>query len=132
MRIIIALVVTAGILGMAGVSDAAQISSPAIFGAFTQTVAECVVLNAGESALSVTVKIVNESGGVIKSYSCGGALGPDDFCSVATTISWGVAHGCVATAGSTATLRGALTIDETVSDGFGYFYLRAIRSAPLR
>jgi hypothetical protein len=127
MKIIIALVACACILGLAGVSDAAQISSPAIFGAYTQTTAHCIVVNGGTTTLTVTVKILDESGGVVKSIT--DSLPPGEFSPVSAGISFGVAYACIATAGSVANLRGALSIEEPSSDGT---YQRPIRSAPLQ
>jgi hypothetical protein len=130
MKAIIALAACAGVLGLVGVSDAAQISSPAIFGAYTQTTAHCIVVNGGTSTLTVTVKILNESGGVVTSVT--DPLPPGEFGPLSAHISFGVAYACTATAGSVANLRGALSIEETVSDGFGGSYQRPIRSAPLQ
>jgi hypothetical protein len=90
-----------------------------------------VVLNGGTTTLTVTVKILDESGGVVRTSNCG-SIAPNDFCSVASGISFGVAYACIATAGSVANLRGAMVIEESVPDGFGGSYERPFRSAPLR
>lgn len=45
--------------------------------------------------------------------TCGGPLPAGEFCSDAPGISSGVRYACTATAGSTANLRAALTIEET-------------------
>ncbi len=132
MRILVVLAACAGVLALAGSAHAAQIASPTTFGAFTQDRAECVVLNGGTAALAVTVKILNESGGTVKTSTCGGSLPEGEFCSVSTAIDFGVGYACIATAPSTASLRGALVISEQLPDGFGSTYFLRIRSAPLR
>ena len=120
------LVACALVLALATTARAATISSPVIFGAYTQTTAQCVVFNGGTSPLSVTVKILNEGGGVVRSTTCDGPLPAGEFCSDASSISSGVGYACSATAGSTANLRGALTIEETNGTD-----QRPIRSAAL-
>jgi len=101
MKTIIALGACAAVLAPAGVSDAAQISSPAIFGAFTQNTAHCVVVNSGTTTFTVTVKILNESGGVVTSVT--DPLAPGEFGPVSANVSSGVAYACTATAGSSRT-----------------------------
>ena len=115
-------------------SEAADISSPGIFGVATQDWAECVVLlNGGSTPLNVTVKIINFFGVTAKTYNCGGPLDGGEFCATGTPTDLGFApYACVATAGSVGHLRGALTLSEQVPDGGGGSYLRAVRSAPLR
>jgi hypothetical protein len=54
------------------------------------------------------------------------------MCSVATTIDFRNAFACVATAPSTANLRGTLVLDQHVLDEFFVSNLRPIRSAPLQ
>jgi hypothetical protein len=129
------LVVTAfvGLFALGGVSHAADMSSPGIFGVATQDLAECVVLNGGTKSLNVTVKIINFFGVTERTYNCGGPLAPGQFCATSTPTTLGFApYACVASAPSVASLRGALAIHEQVPDGFGSFYLRTVRSAPLR
>jgi hypothetical protein len=131
MRPIIALIACGCILGMAGLSGAAQISSPTIFGSGTQTAAECVVVNGGTSNLAVTVEILDKSGVVLRSSNCDGSLAPGQFCSAGGIIN-AVLAACIATAASVTNLRGALTIEEPAPDGFGGTYPSPVRSAPLR
>jgi hypothetical protein len=132
MRIVIALVVCAGVLGTSGFAGAAQISSPSIFGVPTQAFAECVVVNGGTTALPVTVKILDEPGNTVTSSTCDGAIAPNGFCQVAHSITSLGAYSCIAIAGSVANLRGAMVIDEPVPDGFGGTDEQPFRSAPLR
>jgi hypothetical protein len=58
----VSLATFAGILGLAAVAQAGTISSPAIFGSHDQNQAYCVVLNAGTTTQTVTVRILTESG----------------------------------------------------------------------
>jgi hypothetical protein len=133
MRTLVVVTAFVALLALGGVSEAAQISSPAIFGVATQEFAECVVLNGGNTPLNVTVKIINFYGVTARTYSCGGALGAGQFCSISAPTNLGYAPwACVATAGSVTNLRGALTIHEELPDGWGSYYLRSVRSAPLR
>ena len=131
MRILMFLAACAIVLALSGPSEAAQISSPAIFGAHAQDRAECVILNSGTANLTVTIKILTEAGGTLQSRACG-PVPPNGFCTTSVAIPNGVAHACIATAGSIARLRGTLVIQEGLDDGFGSTYFRAIRSAPLK
>lgn len=53
------------LLGITGLAQAATIASPAIFGAFVQDKAQCLIGNTGTAAVSVTVRILDESGNVV-------------------------------------------------------------------
>ena len=55
MRTFIVITACAAVLALTGVSRAAEISSPGIFGVDFQTRAECVVLNHGTTPVAVTV-----------------------------------------------------------------------------
>ena len=124
----------AGLLALALVepSEGAQITSPVIFGNHFQDHAECVVLNAGTRPLAVTVKIVDDTGQTRGTSTCDGALGVGEFCSAVAGIDFRNSFACVATAPSTANLRGTLVLEETVFDDFFVAQLHPIRSAPLR
>ena len=130
MRKLVALSACIAVFGFAGVADAAQIASPAIFGAHTQTGALCIVYNGGTTALTVTLRILNESGGVEKSEI--GTLGPGQFGSIFTGIAFGVAYACSATASQVSTLRATMIIVEHYIEPGGGGANRSIRSAPLR
>jgi hypothetical protein len=132
MRTLIMAMTCAGVLALGGVTQAAQIATPTIFGSGEQDAAECAVFNGGTTALAVTVKILNEVGGREATYSCGGPVAPGQFCAVFRPIDNEGAFACVATAGSTASLRGALVLYEKVLDSFGLFRFRAIRSSTLQ
>ena len=127
--------------GWSGIMEAAQISSASIFGGHFQTKAECVVLNAGTRPIATTVKILNDNGATAATSNCSGPLDSGEFCSVVATISFQNplasinfmnSFSCVATAGSTVNLRGALVIYEDVFDVvFGISNLQPMRAAPL-
>ena len=121
MRTLILATVCAGVLALSGMSEAAQISSASIFGGHFQTRAECVVLNFGTRPVAATVKILNDNGQTAATSNCDGSLDPGEFCSVAAAITFQNplasiqfmnSFSCVATAASTANLRGALVIYE--------------------
>jgi hypothetical protein len=126
MRVLIGIAACVCLLGFASPSDAATIASPAIFGAHTQDIARCVVYNAGSTAQTVTIRLLDESGGVISTTTQ--SLAPGQFLSRASFISFGVAYACSVTAGTTSTLRAAFVIEEQVFNSSP----RPIRSAPLR
>lgn len=138
MRTFIAATALATVLALTGASQAAEISSPGIFGVVFQFMAECVVYNAGKTPLQVTVKIVGHNGSSLETYNCGGPLGAGQFCAV--NAGWGdglplddgIPVACVATAPSVANLRGTMVIQERVPDDFGGFSLQGMRSTPLR
>ncbi len=120
-------------LALSGVSQAAQISSPTIYGTLDQQSAECSVLNGGTTPQAVTVKLVSEFGDTIGPMNCGGArLDAGEFCSLFTPIDNSTSYACVVTAGSVANLRGGLVLHRRVLDDFGLFNFQAIRFAPLR
>jgi hypothetical protein len=78
------------------------------------------------------VKIVNDAGDTVTTRSCGGSLGAAEFCSVATVIDFQNSFACVATAPSTANLRGTLILDQKVFDDFSVPNLHPIRAAGLQ
>jgi hypothetical protein len=113
MRLPVALTAIACLLGLAGVSHAGQIASPAIYGAFTQKKAQCFIGNTGTSPIPVKVNILDESGNVVPSgSSCGSAVEAGFICSVfVNSIPNGVAFACSATtSGSASKLRGSLIL----------------------
>ena len=132
MRTLIVTLACAAVLALSGVSQAAQIASPPIFGTGDQDFAHCVVLNGGTTPLKVTLKILNEFGGTEATDNCGGPLGAGQFCARRIAIDNAGAYACIATAGSTTNLRGALTLEEEQPSPSGGDFLRPIRSAPLR
>ena len=132
MKTLMVAVAFAGVVGVTGLAHAAQIASPSIFGNQTQDVAECVVLNFGTRPVAVTLKIVDDLNATKVMSTCDGPVGPGEFCSVAFTNIFLGGFACVATAPSTATLRGTLIIDQRVVDDFGAAQLQPIVSAPLR
>jgi hypothetical protein len=123
------LVACASVLA-ATVAEAGVIFSPAIFGSHAQNQATCVALNVGTTSMSVTVKILNESGGIENSGTA--VLAPGQFFAVHLGISFGVAYACSAQAPDVSKLRAALTIIDIVPDGDGSVNHRPIRSSPLR
>ena len=125
--VFVALIIT---FGFATAANAAQIASPAIFGAHTQTGAMCAIYNAGTTPLTVTLRILDESGGVVKSQA--GTLQPGEFGSIFTSISFGVAYACSANASGVSNLRGTMIIMQHYIDDFGGGANRSIRSAQLR
>ena len=133
MRTLIVAMACTAVLALSGVSQAAQISTPMIFGTGNQDKAHCVVVNGGTSPLAVTVKLLNEYGGTEATYNCHGPLGAEQFCALRRSIDNAGAYACIATAGSTANLRGALVLEEEVLDPFwGTTFLRPVKSAPMR
>ena len=133
MRTLIVATACAGVLALSGMSQAAQISSPTIYGTFDQVVAECAVVNGGTTPLAVTVKLVSEFGDTIGPMNCGGMkLGAGEFCSLFTPIDNSTAYACVATAGSIANLSGGLAFHKQVESDFGILVFHPIRFAPLR
>src|SRR5262245_1706571 len=131
MRTLIAAAASAAMLAWSGVSQAAQIASPMIFGNVEQDRAECVVLNGGTSPIAVTVKIVDEAGATKATSTCGGPLAAGEFCSLNIALGFVGPFGCTATAASVTNLRGALALEEQVLDSFGLFQLHVVRTAPL-
>ena len=130
MRTRVLLTTIAGVLGLAAAAHAATISSPAIFGSHDQNQAFCVVLNTSTTSQQITVRILTESGSIMAQGTQ--TIVPGQFIVAVANISSGVAYACNATAPSVAGLSGALTITDTVPDGFGSSNQRPIRSAPLR
>ena len=133
MKTLIAVIACAGVLASSAVSRAAQISSSTIFADVQQQRAECVVLNAGTTALPVTLAIVDQAGAAKVTSTCGGPLAAGDFCDLVMPIPFLGPFACVATSpGSTVNLRGALVLENEVLDSFGLLQFKAVRSAPLR
>jgi hypothetical protein len=142
MRTLILATVCASVLVFSGMSEAAQISSPSIFGGHFQTRAECAVLNFGTRPVAATVKILNDNGQTAATTNCDGSLDAGEFCSVVAAITSQNplasmhnmnSYSCVATAPSTGSLRGALVIYEEVYDyDWGIYNLQPMRSAPLQ
>jgi hypothetical protein len=122
----------AAVLAFGGTAHAAQLASPIIFGNHFQEVAECVVLNAGTRPLAVAVKIVNDAGDTVTTGRCDGSLGAGEFCSLTAAIDFRNSFACVATAPSTASLRGTLILEQKVLDDFFVANLHPIRSAALQ
>ena len=135
MRALIGAAAFAGLPALSGVSQAAQIASPTIYGTFEQVLAECSVVNGGPTPLaSVTIKIVSEFGVTIDTMNCGSnkTLGVGEFCSLRTLIDNSTAYSCVATAAALANFRGGLVFHKHVQDNLGILVLHPIRFAPLR
>jgi hypothetical protein len=125
MKALVALTVC--MFGFAGMCHAGQIASPAVYAAFTQNVALCVIYNGGSTAQTVHVQLFDEVGTVLTGVntSCGGPLSSGEFCSIAKIgISNDNAYSCAATAGSVTHLRGSIILQDN-SD-------TSLRSAPLR
>jgi hypothetical protein len=61
-RMSVILTAIACLLGVTGLSHAEQIAGPAIYGAFTQNVAQCTIVNTGSISVLVQARIFNESG----------------------------------------------------------------------
>ena len=135
MRTLIVVVACAGVLALSGVSQAAQIASPTIYGTFDQVIAECAVVNGGPTPLTlVTIKIVSEFGETIGPMNCGTnkTLGVGEFCSLRTLIDNSTAYACVATAAALANFRGGLVFHKHFLNESGSLTLHPIRFAPLR
>jgi hypothetical protein len=133
MRTLIAAIACAAMLVWSGVSQAAQLASPTIYGTADQFLAECAIINGGTHSQAVTVKIISEFGETIGPESCGGpTLAAGDACSISLIIDNLTAYACVASAGSVANLRGGLVFHRHVVDGSGILVLHPIRFAPLR
>lgn len=113
-------------VGFAGVGHAGQIASPAIYAAFSQKVALCVIHNGGSTAQTVQARLFDEAGTALTGVTgCAGALLPGGFCTIAKIgISNDHAYACAATAGSTAHLRGSMILQDGSNT--------SLRSAPLR
>ena len=133
MRTLIVAIACAGVVAWSGMSEAAQLASPTIYGTLDQFLAECAVINGGGNAQAVSVKLVSEFGQTIGPVSCGGpTLAAGDACSLSAIIDNTTAYACVATAGSVANLRGALVFHRHVQDSSGILVLHPIRFSPLR
>src|SRR5262245_40195652 len=133
MKALVAATACAGVLALSSWSQAAQMSSPTIFGSGTQDRADCVVLNGGTTALAVTVTLLSEYGVTVGTSTCDEPVGAGQFCALSRPIDSAGAYACIVTAPSVTNLRGALVLGEEVYDPiFGFTILRAIRSAPLR
>jgi hypothetical protein len=126
MRAAVALSALACIAAFTGTADAAQIASPAIYGSAAQTLAFCIIYNGGTTSVTVTVKLLDESGDALTNVNngCAGKLAAGEFCSVSKGVSHNVAFACTATAGSVTNLRGTMTLQDNNDN--------TIRTAPLR
>jgi hypothetical protein len=114
------------VLGFAASAAAVQLSSPAIFGAHSQDIAQCAVTNVGTETVNVQMTILNESGGIMARRN--DVVAPGQIVFVEIGIPFGVAHACVVTTPGAADLRAALNILERLAFGV----TRPLRSAPLR
>ena len=130
MKTRVLLAVIAGTFGFAVATQAATISSPAIFGSHGQNQATCVLLNASTETRQITLTILTESGTAAATNTQ--TVAPGQFLVTFATISSGVAYACSATAGNVGGFSAALTIIDIVPDGFGSTNHRPIRSSPLR
>ena len=129
MRTVIGIIVC--VFGFAGVADAAKKASPSIFGSHNQQAAFCSVVNRGTTAVTVTVRILNESGGVERSIT--ETLAPGDIRTNAVGISFGVAYACAITSPQALTLvRATMMIMELYVNASGLSAYRPVRTAALR
>jgi hypothetical protein len=113
--------------GFAGMCHAGQIASPAIYAAFSQDVALCVIYNGGSTTQTVHVQLFDEAGTVLTGVntSCGSPLPSGQFCSIAKIgISNDNAYACAVTASSVTPLRGSIILQDSTDT--------SLRSAPLR
>jgi hypothetical protein len=130
--------VAACMFGFTGVCHAAQIASPAIYGALSQTGALCIVYNAGSTPQAVQVQFFDEEGTVLDaSGNCKfptvitGTVG-GGFCQMAIAgpqVASNKAYACVARANNVTNLRGSIIMQGSpgpVPAGI------SLRSAPLR
>jgi len=132
MRTLIITLACAAVLALSGVSQAAQIASPILYGNEDQVFAQCIVVNSGTTPLTVTLKILDSFGLTVATDNCDGSLDAEEFCTRALAIDNQTAYACIATAGSVATLRGTLVLEEKVPNpSTGGTFRRPIRSAPL-
>src|SRR5262245_28590931 len=106
MRTLIVVAACVSLLALSGVSNAAQIASPSIFGSIEQFKAECSVVNAGTTAQPVTIKIFDDFGSLFGTSNCDGSLKAGEFCALTVSIENAEAYACVVTAPSATNLRG--------------------------
>jgi hypothetical protein len=112
-RMSVILPVLTCLFGLTGFSYTGQtIASPAIYGAFNQSKAQCIIGNSSASTVSVEVKIFPEEGTGPVSKSC--SVQPNFICSVTANISSGVAYACSATvtSGSVKKLCGTMVLED--------------------
>jgi hypothetical protein len=129
MRTVVAVMIC--IFGFASVSHAARKASPSIFGSHNQQAAFCSVVNGGTTAVTVTVKILNESGGV--EHSITETIAPGDIRTAARSISSGVAYACAITSPASLTnVRATMMIMELYTNDSGLSAFRPVRTAALR
>lgn len=119
----------ASMIGVAGVCHAAQIASPAIFGALSQNVAQCLVYNAGSTTQTIQIQLFDEAGTVLTavSGSCNfpTPIPAGEFCALAAIgISHDKAYACAARASNVTNLHGSITLQENANS--------SLRSAVLR
>jgi hypothetical protein len=106
-----AILTAIAVLAGASLSHASTIASPATYGADTQTGAQCIIGNAGTTAVPAQVSIVDELGNALPASNTCGSVPPQFICSVFASIPYNQAVACVASfPGSAAKLRGSLTI----------------------
>jgi len=128
MKTLVAL--AACIFGFAGVCHAAQIASPAIYAAFSQNVALCIVYNGGSTPQTVQVQLFDEAGtvltGVNGSCEFPTPIPAGSFCSIAKIgISNNNAYACAAKAHNVTNLHGSIILQDHSTN-------TSLRSAPLR
>jgi hypothetical protein len=112
--------------GFAGMCDAAQIASPAIYGALSQNVANCAVYNGGSTPQTVQLQIFDEAGTVLTVGNCGGPIPVGQFCNIVKIgLLNNKAYACAATVtgGNITRVRGTMILQEN-----GH---ASLRSAPL-
>lgn len=128
MRTSVIVTTLACLLGLTGLAQAATLASPAIFGGFAQDRAQCLIGNIGTTAVSVTVRILDESGNTVAGGTPTTVPPGSAFSVFAAPIGFGVAYACSATAGTVTNLRGTLILLDTVDPGD----FEPVRSVELR
>jgi hypothetical protein len=130
MRTITTIGLTICLLGFSSAAHAARLSSPAVFGGHTQTVASCLVFNGGTDTQELTIKILTESGTVESATQS--PLPPGQSIQFrAPNIGFGVAYACTVDARRVANLRAVFVLHETHFVNNADIE-RPIRSVPLR
>jgi hypothetical protein len=127
MKTVVAL--AASMFGFAGMCQAAQIASPAIFASVSQNVANCVVYNGGSTTQTVQIQLFDEAGNVLTGVNgtCGGPipLPAGQFCNIAKVgISHDKAYACAVTSGNVTNLHGSIILQDNGDT--------SLRSAELR
>jgi hypothetical protein len=114
--------------GFAGLSHAAQITSPAIYAGLSQNVANCAVYNGGSTTQTVQLQIFDEAGTVLAIGNCAGPIPVGQFCNIVKIgISNDKAYACTATVtgGNITRVRGSIILQ-------GLGGKPSLRSAALR